>query len=188
MADTVYINVAPDFNIHAFAAQLAEKYRMEGFNVTVADFNGAQVITFDKNTGGINMLLGLGQGIKATCMYQNGVLSINFSDGDWTGKIIGLVVGWFLCLIPFITAIVGCFKQVQLPKDIGNDAMLICSSMNQQPFDPEQAPYQPQQPPYQQPQEPYQQAPYQQPYQQPQQPPQDQQQPPQDPGTENHNM
>lgn len=175
MADTVYINVAPDFNIHAFAAQLAEKYRMEGFNVTVADFNGAQVITFDKNTGGINMLLGLGQGIKATCMYQNGVLSINFSDGDWTGKIIGLVVGWFLCLIPFITAIVGCFKQVQLPKNIGNDAMLICSSMNQQPFDPEQAPYQPQQPPYQQ--APQDQQTYQPPYQ-----------PPQDPGSENQNM
>lgn len=127
MPDTVFINVPPNFNLHMFAGQLAEKYRMEGFTVTVADFNNTVVITFDKNTGGINMLLGLGEGIKATCMVANGVLSINFSDGDWTGKIIGLVVGWFICLIPFITAIIGCVKQSQLPKSIGNDAVIFAS-------------------------------------------------------------
>ncbi len=132
MADTVYFNVAPNFDLHMFAGQLAEKYRMEGFNVSVADFSNAVVITFDKNTGGINMLLGLGQGIKATCMVAEGVLSINFSDADWTGKIIGLCVGWFICFIPFITAIIGCVKQSQLPKNIGNDAMMIASQMNQQ--------------------------------------------------------
>lgn len=131
MADTVFINVTPDFNMHAFVNQLAEKYRMEGFTVTVADFNNSVILTFDKNTGGINMLLGLGQGIKATCMLSNGVLSINFSDGDWTGKIIGLAVGWFICLIPFVTAIVGCVKQSQLPKNIGNDAMVIASQQCQ---------------------------------------------------------
>ena len=61
MADAVYFNVAPNFDLHMFAGQLAEKYRMEGFTVTVADFNNAEVITFDKDTGGINMLLGLGR-------------------------------------------------------------------------------------------------------------------------------
>lgn len=159
MADSVFFNVPPDFNLQMFAGQLAEKYRMEGFNVTVADFNNSVVLTFDKDTGGINMLLGLGQGIKATCMVVNGALSISFSDGDWTGKIIGLCVGWFVCFIPFITAIVGCVKQTQLPKKIGNDAMMIASQMYQQPmgtgFDGQQPPQQPpygnqppQQPPY----------------------------------------
>lgn len=135
MANSLYFNVAPDFDLQMFAGQLAEKYRIEGFNVTVADFNNSVILTFDKNTGGINMLLGLGQGIKATCMVTNGALSINFSDGDWTGKIIGLLVGWFICLIPFITAIIGCVKQSQLPKKIGDDAMLIASQMGQQTQD-----------------------------------------------------
>ena len=35
MADAVYFNVAPNFDLHMFAGQLAEKYRMEGFTVTV---------------------------------------------------------------------------------------------------------------------------------------------------------
>lgn len=140
MANAVYFNVAPNFDLRVFAGQLAEKYRMEGFTVSVADFNNAVVITFDKDTGGINMLLGLGQGIKATCMVADGVLTIDFSDGDWTGKIIGLCVGWFICFIPFITAIVGCVKQSQLPKNIGNDAMIIASQMNQQYGGPGQQP------------------------------------------------
>ena len=81
-------------------------------------------------------------------MVADGVLTINFSDGDWTGKIIGLCVGWFICFVPFITAIIGCVKQSQLPKKIGNDAMMIASQMNQQ-FGGQgpQGPYE-QQPPY----------------------------------------
>lgn len=138
----MFINVPPNFNLHMFAGQLAEKYRMDGFTVTVADFNNSVVITFDKNTGGINMLLGLGEGIKATCMVANGVLSINFSDGDWTGKIIGLVVGWFICLVPFITAIIGCVKQSQLPKNIGNDAMMLVSQQAANFNAPCEPPYQ----------------------------------------------
>lgn len=133
MADSVFFNVAPDFNLQMFAGQLAEKYRMEGFTVSVAEFNNTVVLTFDKSTGGINMLLGLGLGIKATCTVVNGVLTIAFSDAEWTGKIIGLCVGWFICFVPFITAIIGCVKQSQLPKNIGNDAMVIASQQGNQP-------------------------------------------------------
>lgn len=134
MADSVYFNVAPNFNLQMFAGQLAEKYRMEGFTVTVAEYNNAVILTFDKSTGGINMLLGLGLGIKATCTVVNGVLTIIFSDAEWTGKIIGLCLGWFICFVPLITAIIGCVKQSQLPHDIENDAMMIASQQGQPPF------------------------------------------------------
>ena len=77
-----------------------------------------------------------------TSMVANGVLSINFSDGDWTGKIIGLVVGWFICLIPFITAIIGCVKQSQLPKSIGNDAVIFASQQAPNFNDQYEPPYQ----------------------------------------------
>lgn len=132
MANQIVFNVSPDFNIQMFAQQLAEKYRMEGFAVTVAEFNGSEIITFDKETGGINTVLGLGQGIKATCMVMNGALVIDFSDADWTGKIIGLIIGWFICLIPGITALIGAIRQSQLPKKITNDAMMIASQQNPQ--------------------------------------------------------
>ena len=129
MADNIMFNVKPDFNMDVFAGRLADTYRAKGFTVNVANMNGNYMLTFDKGTGGINTILGMGLGIKATCMLVNGALNITFSDAEWTGKIIACVVGWFLCLVPFITGIIGVVNQMGLPKQIGNDATMIASTM-----------------------------------------------------------
>lgn len=55
--------------------------------------------------------MGLGKGITASCSLQNNTLVVNYLEGDWIGKIIGLAVGWILCFIPFITAIIGCSSK-----------------------------------------------------------------------------
>lgn len=133
MAASTMISVGEGFNLNAFAQQLSDTYQQKGFNVQVAVMGNSVSIIFDKGTGGINMLLGLGLGITANCVVNNGTLVINYSNGDWTGKIIGLAIGWFLCLVPFITAIIGVFKQLGLPKQIGNDAMVIASNMTSSP-------------------------------------------------------
>lgn len=126
MADIMF-NVGPNFNMYAFTEQLAGKYRAEGYSVTVAYLNGSVVMGFDKGTGGINMVLGLGEGIKANIALNGNVLMISFIDAEWTGKIIGLTIGWFLCVIPAVTAIIGAVNQSQLPKKIGQDAQMIAS-------------------------------------------------------------
>ncbi len=128
MANTFMLNVPEGFDIIRMGERLRETYQAKGFTVTMANLNNCVRITFDKGCGGINMLLGLGKGITATCSVQGNSLIVNYSDGDWTGKIVGLVVGWILCLIPFITAIIGCIGQSQLPKDISNDIMMIVNS------------------------------------------------------------
>lgn len=127
--DNFVLNVKEDFNIFEFAEKLAEMYRVKGFIVNVANFNNSVVMQFNKGCGGMNMLFGMGLGIKASATVNNGILNITFSEAEWTGKIIGLVVGWLFCLIPFITAVIGCVRQSSLPKDISNDAMIIASSM-----------------------------------------------------------
>ncbi|MBQ7385393.1 MAG: hypothetical protein IJW04_02675 [Ruminococcus sp.] len=129
MANNVMFNVNPTFDMEVFAAKLADTYRVKGYDVNVANMNGMCTIAFDKGTGGINMLLGLGEGIKATITKMNDTLMINYSDAEWTGKIIGCVVGWFLCMIPMITAIIGIVKQTSLPKKISNDATMIASTL-----------------------------------------------------------
>lgn len=129
MANNVMFNVKPDFDMDLFANRLADTYRAKGFTVNVANMNGSCIITFDKGTGGINTLLGMGKGIKATCMLMNDTLNISFSDADWTGKIIACIVGWFLCLVPLITGIIGIVGQIGLPKEISNDATMIASNM-----------------------------------------------------------
>ena len=60
---------------------------------------------------------------------QNGNMIINFSDAEWTGKVVGLVIGWMFCLIPFIIAIIGCLRQLELPTSIGNDIQMIVGGL-----------------------------------------------------------
>ena len=129
MASNFMLNVSPEFNMEAFSEQLANLYRARGYVVTVANMNGNAIISFEKNIGGINTVLGLGEGVKANCMVNNGVLNITFTDAEWTSKIIGAVIGWFLCLIPLITAIIGVVRQTSLPKNIENDVRMMNSSM-----------------------------------------------------------
>ena len=78
--------------------------------------------------GGANYLFGLGQGITATLTVQKQTLMVTYSDAEWTGKIIGIAVGWFLCLIPFITGIIGAVRQSKLPDTITADIQCLISS------------------------------------------------------------
>lgn len=129
MEKSVTVKVNPSFNLEEFSNQLADMYRARGYSVDVTLFKSSSIIIFDKNTGGVNMVLGMGEGIKATCTYDDEKLIINFSDGDWTGKFVGFAVGWFLCLIPLFTAIAGTVKQTSLPKKISNDAAVIAVNL-----------------------------------------------------------
>ncbi len=129
MANTFMTNVPANLNMAYLGQRLQEIYRAKGYNVSMVTGETNLRIQFDKNCGGINMLLGLGKGITANCYLQNGSLIVNYSDGDWTGKIIGLAIGWILCLIPFITAIIGCVQQSGLPNEISNDIMAIVNGL-----------------------------------------------------------
>lgn len=126
MADTLMMNVSENFDLNVLAQSLAETYRAKGFTVNVANINNSVIIDFDKGVGGINMLLGMDLGIKATLTVNNNTLMVNYSEAAWTGKIIGLCIGWVVCLVPFITAIVGAIKQSKFPKEISNDITMLC--------------------------------------------------------------
>ncbi len=125
MADNLMLNVSAETDLNLVAERLAETYRMKGFQVSVANLNNSVMLTFDKGTGGINTVLGMGLGIKVTLSLKDNVLMVNYSEAEWTSKIIGIAVGWFLCLIPFITGIVGAMNQSKLPKEISNDITMI---------------------------------------------------------------
>ncbi len=149
MAQNFMMNVGNNFNIVEFSNRLADTYRAKGFAVNVVPTGvNSTVINFDKGTGGINTLLGLGLGVKANCTYTNGNLMINYFDEEWTGKIVGLVVGWCLCFIPFITAIIGTVQQYSLTGNINNDAIVVVNIMNngQPQYQQPQYQAQPQQP------------------------------------------
>lgn len=131
MADMLTINVPGNFDLNILASRLRDSFQAQGFAVSVAMFspNSAKV-TFDKNCGGLNMVMGMGLGITANMTLNGNLLCVNYSDGDWIGKIIGIAVGWILCFVPFITAIIGSINQSGFPKKINTEITMIASSMS----------------------------------------------------------
>lgn len=131
MANNFMLNISEDFDMESMANEITEMYQGKGYAVRTLKMRNGFKITVEKGVGGINMLLGLGRGITATCTVNGkskDMLNVNFSDGDWMGKIIGLVAGLFLCMIPFITAIIGILRQTNLQKDFANDIqMSVCN-------------------------------------------------------------
>lgn len=129
MADSTMFNVKENFDLNLFVKKLSETYKAKSYQVNVIELNGMTSITFEKNTDGVQNILGMSEKITANINYSNNVLSINYVDADWTMKIIACAVGWFLCLIPLITGVIGCSKQLSLPKNINRDAQMIVSGM-----------------------------------------------------------
>lgn len=127
MANNFMVNVSKNFDLDSMTTKITEMYQAKGFSVRTFKMKNGIKITVEKGVGGINMLLGMGQGITATCMLsgkEKDTLSVNLSNGDWMGKIIAIVAGFFLCFVPIVTGVVGIVRQTNLQKDIENDLQM----------------------------------------------------------------
>lgn len=128
MATITMFPMPQNFNLQEVVEKVTQMYQAKGFAVTAMPMGAGASIDFKKNDGGIQKFVGLTLGVKANILIQGENIVVNYTDAEWTSKIIGFVVGWFLCWIPWITAIVGCVQQVELPKSIGNDIQMLASS------------------------------------------------------------
>lgn len=127
-------NVPQNYDLQMLVCKLRDLYITKGFtaNITSA-FPGNFNLRLEKNIGGINTLLGLGKAISVNFSLQGNMLIISYTDAEWTSKVIGLVVGWFLCLIPFVTAIIGAFGQYDLPGEISRDVTMLLGTVGTVP-------------------------------------------------------
>ncbi len=129
MAETLMINVRDGFNLGMFCQNVAMFYQNQGFTVNVAMMSPTNAqICFEKDLGGINTILGLGIGQKTNIVLNGNTLAVSFFDAEWTSKIIGIVIGWFLCLIPLVTSIIGIIKQSDFPKKLKTDMTMIATT------------------------------------------------------------
>ncbi|MCL2821219.1 MAG: hypothetical protein FWD38_10440 [Oscillospiraceae bacterium] len=146
MSETRTIPIGPGFNMDAMVSQLQQIYSGKGFYVTAIPYNSGVSVEFSKDLSGFKRWLGLGQGIRANMSISNGYLYTSFTDAEWTGKIVAIGVGWFMCLVPLITGIIGAVSQTDLPKNIVNDIMMLTSGSSAGPPPPPPG-YQPPPPP-----------------------------------------
>ncbi len=152
MSNTTMFPVPPNFNIQELVGKITQMYQAKGFVVTAMPMGEGASIDFRKDDDGIKKYVGLALGLKANIMIQGETVIVNYTDAEWTGKIVAFVIGWFVCIIPWITAIIGTIQQSGLPKSIGNDIQMIAGGCGMaQPFGVPQQQYPPAQQTYTQP-------------------------------------
>ena len=131
MSNTTMFPAPQNFNLQETVAKITQMYQAKGFTVNAIPLEAGASIDFRKDDSGIKKYVGLALGIKANIIVQGGNVIVNYTDAEWTGKIIGLAVGWIFCLVPFICAIIGCVNQSGFPKSIGNDIQMVANSAKQ---------------------------------------------------------
>lgn len=103
-----------------------------GYETTAIMMNETSaILTVKKDRDGIQNLIGLGVECRATLTLSGNAIQVNV-DSEWGNKIIAMLVGWFLCLIPFITGAVGCYNQSELPKKICNGIQFAATTVSNQ--------------------------------------------------------
>ena len=126
MAENLSLSVGENFDIEKMCEELKDMMMQKGYHVNLLKLKNGINVQISKGIGGINTVLGMGVKISAVCTMRKDNLMVNFSDAEWTSKIIGCVVGFFCC-VPFITAIIGIVRQVNLPKEVRDAIMLLAS-------------------------------------------------------------
>lgn len=113
------IAVAANADLYAIIQSTEQQLRGQGFDVQVTPMTQqSAMFSVSKGRDGFENIVGLGVECKVTIsMMPNNIVTVNV-ESEWTNKIIALAVGWFLCLIPFITGIVGSVNQNSLPNKI----------------------------------------------------------------------
>ena len=136
MAKTTMLPLAEGVSIASVTNAAAENLRAQGFECNPVVLNDTLAnLTVKIDRDGIKNIIGLGLECKASISIMNGTLNVSVED-EWTNKIIAIAVGWFVCLIPFFTGIMGCVNQSGLSKKIFDAIQTAAASQQNNPIPP----------------------------------------------------
>ncbi len=142
MAVMKYYPISPDANIGSIIQGASMTLAAQGFMCQASVMSPQNaMLTVSKDMQGINNIIGLGIECRCNITIMGGQICINI-DSEWTNKIIAIAVGWFFCLVPFITGIIGASAQSGLPDKIDSALNMAIAVANggQQPM-PQQPMY-----------------------------------------------
>lgn len=120
MGKSITIGLNPGYDLGHILSSAEQQLKSQGYEtiLTLTNSSSATMVV-KKDRDGIKNVIGMGVECQANITVINGnTMTINI-ESEWTNKIIAVAVGWFFCLIPFITGIVGCSAQNSLPNKIG---------------------------------------------------------------------
>lgn len=124
MSVSKILSVAPGADINGIVNGACYNLSAQGYNCLPSVMGPTSaMIVVQKDRDGFKNILGMGLECRVTLTINGNTLNLNI-ESEWTNKIIAMVVGWFLCLVPFITGIVGAVGQNGMPGQIETAIMM----------------------------------------------------------------
>ena len=133
MAEPLRISVTENFDLAELAKQISKTCEREGYtaNFYDDDCKTSFSLKIEKDMGGFLQWIGLGQSITLNAELEGTKLVVHYTNAEWTSKIIALAIGWFILWIPFVTGLIGTFKQMNLPNAINEEVRKIVTEIKQ---------------------------------------------------------
>ena len=134
MAEPIKISVPENFDLAKFAKQISKTCEREGYTTTFYDDDCKTFFSLkiEKDMGGFLQWIGLGQSITLNAELEGTKLVVHYTNAEWTSKIIALAIGWLIIWIPFVTGLIGTFKQMNLPNAINEEVRKIATEIKKQ--------------------------------------------------------
>lgn len=147
MASPIAFSLPQNFDLQNVVGRLGRSFQLKGYAVRSYPVGAGACLEISRNVGGLNTVIGRCEGLKINFMPGANLLNVSFSDEQWTDKIIGFVVGWFTCWIPWVFTAIGAYNQYQLPKTVENELRIILGTVSTPASGYYQSPAAPAQPP-----------------------------------------
>lgn len=125
MASSIAFPIGATFDLQTVVGQLGRSFQMKGYTIRSYPLGAGACLEVSRHQGGLNTCVGRCEGLKINFMPRGNMLNVYFSDEQWTDKVIGFVIGWFTCWIPWIFTGIGLYNQMQLPKIAENELRII---------------------------------------------------------------
>lgn len=124
MSVSKILSVAPGADINGIVNDACYNLSAQGYNCLPSIMGPTSaMMVVQKDRDGFKNILGMGLECRVALTINGNTLNLNI-ESEWTNKIIAMAVGWFLCLIPFITGIVGAVGQNGMPGQIETAIMM----------------------------------------------------------------
>lgn len=126
MAQPFFVNVPENFSMSVFAGNLQNACAAKGYTVLTSCTESGATFTISKGMdSAFSKWSGIGESVVVNCTVMNNQLTVAYMNEEWTNKIVAMVAGWFCCTVLFVTGIIGIIHQLNLPKNISADVMML---------------------------------------------------------------
>ena len=135
MSTQKVFQINPGADLSAIVDFAAKSLSGQGYEVQVQVMGPTSAtMVVKKDRDGLKNIIGLGLECRVIFNILNGnQLNVNI-DSEWMNKVLAIVIGWFFCLIPFITGVVGGVSQFGLPEKISSAVVMAVSQSDNPTF------------------------------------------------------